>query len=634
MSGRPSSHSLRLSEAARLGEAGQTAAALAALLALIDDAPQLAAAYFGAAEMLHRLGQRDQAIERIGTAIALEPANPHAAIRLAGWLLARGRKEDVDMALNTLAAGCEHCLDNVELRAEYFFALFDQQRYRDALPAIDRALALAPGSAVLHTNRAAVLFKLNRLDESYQEDHTALAINPRLAAARNGLVLTCERMGLIEEATAEAEQAAQQQADNPEHLSRVLFLANYRAALSPGEIFARHREWGRRFGEPMRQYRQPHDNLFSPDKRLRIGYVSPDFVRHSVSYFIEPVLSHHDRNKFEVFAYHCAPGSDEVTRRLGQQVEHWRNVARLSPLDLAEQIRSDGIDLLIDLAGHTANHRLLTFAMKPAPVQISYLGYPNTSGLDTMDYRISDGRADPVDQAEFCSESLLRLADCFHCYQPEPDLPLTIAPPSEQQGDITFGSFNVLGKISDQVLAAWAAILTRTPGARLRLKSFGLISTRARTRLGERLAAAGIAAERVLLDPATVTHREHMAHYRSIDIALDTFPYNGTTTTCEALWMGVPVVALAGDRHASRVGVSLLTAAGLPELIADSVDDYVERAVALAADLQRLRQYHGTLRHQLQHSPLTDAARFTGTLEQAYQAVWVTACREVKAGAR
>ena len=623
----------RLRQAAELDRRGQTAAALAILLDLLAEQPELAAAQFGAADMLYRLGRRDEAIERLQNALAQAPAPRPARLQLARWLAARAAQGDHEQALHLLAAGCQEAPAEVEWWAEYFFTLFDARRYAEALSAVDRALALAPQSASLHTNRAAVLFKLNRLDESAAEDEAALRLNPGLAAARQGLLLTCERLGEIERAQALASALVEAAPARPDYFSQLLCLGNYRASENPAASLANHREWARRFADPLPRYPAAPASHFAPGRRLRLGYVSPDFVQHSVSYFIEPLLAHHDRQAFEVFAYHCAPHSDAVTARLRGQVEHWREVARLDARQLAEQIRADGIDLLVDLAGHTAGNRLQTFALKPAAVQFTYLGYPNTSGLSAIDYRITDQRADPAGEGGACaSETLLRLPDCFHCYRPAPGLPEPGLPPSVASGGVTFGSFNVLAKISDETIAAWAAILAALPGATLRLKSFGLLSQRARDRLQQRLVAAGLAPGRLVLDAATASHEEHMGRYRTIDIGLDTFPYNGTTTTCEALWMGVPVVTLAGDRHAARVGASLLGAAGLPELVAGTVTDYVQRAVALAGDGARLRHYHATLRATLAASPLTDGARFTRALEALYREAWAEAGRRATAG--
>lgn len=626
----------RLRAAAALGEAGQYEPALAVLNELLAEQPGLLAAQFGAAEMLYRLGRLDGAIERLQGALALASA-PHSApysahLQLARWLHQRGNAADRSAALLQLAAACQQAPGEVECWAEYFFALFDARRYAEALSAVERALTLAPQSATLRTNRAAALFKLNRFDESASDDEAALRIRPGLVAARQGLVLTYERLGDIERALALAEALVHELPERPDDFSRLLCLGNYRAQQSPAEGLARHREWARRFADPLPRLPAPAASRFAPGRRLRIGYVSPDLVQHSVSYFIEPVLTHHDRQAFEVFAYHCSPSSDGTTARLGRQVEHWRDVGSLDARQLAALIHQDQIDLLVDLAGHTANHRLQTFALKPATVQLTYLGYPHSTGLAAIDYRITDERADPVGEAgAFASETLLRLPDCFHCYQPAPGLPEPGDPPVETSGAITFGSFNVLAKLSDQTIAAWAAILAAVPGARLRLKSFGLVAQGARAQLQARFAAAGVAPERLELAPATSTHEEHMARYREIDIGLDCFPYNGTTTTCEALWMGVPVVGLAGDRHAARVGASLLGAAGLGELLARTPAEYVELAVALANDRARLRHYHATLRQTLQTSVLTDGARFTRQLEALYRDAWAAAGRHAGA---
>ena len=362
------------------------------------------------------------------------------------------------------------------------------------------------------------------------------------------------------------------------------------------------------------------DAPIAKQRPLRIGYFSPDFKQHSVTHFIEPVLAAHDKSKFEVFCYSNNLMADEVTQRIQNACAHWRVIADQSDEVVAKQIREDGIDILVDLAGHTPQNRLLVFARKPAPVQATWIGYPNTTGLTTMDYRITDAFADPVgDSDRFHTEKLIRLPECFSCFEAPRESPQVGALPALATGHITFGSFNNPLKFTPDVIEQWSHILKRVPNSRLVLKYQGLDSAFMSALLREKFGAQGIATQRLDIFGKDVSQLDHMNRYNQIDIGLDPFPYNGTTTTCDALWMGVPVITLAGRSHVGRVGVSQLTNIGLPELIGHNEDDYVDIAVALANALPRLAALRSGLRERLRASPLMDAPRFTRNLEAAYR---------------
>jgi predicted O-linked N-acetylglucosamine transferase (SPINDLY family) len=363
-------------------------------------------------------------------------------------------------------------------------------------------------------------------------------------------------------------------------------------------------------------------------RRLRIGYVSPDFRRHSVSYFIEPILEAHDRSQFEVFCYADELHSDEVTRRLRGLADHWRNIASLDDEQLAQRVREDGIDILIDLAGHTEHNRLLAFARRPAPVQMTYLGYPNTTAMPAIQYRITDAVCDPQGSAKrWHVEELLRVPGCFLCYRMPADMPEVHPLPAGESGPITFGSFNNFLKVSDSALIFWERMMKEVAGSRLMLKFRSLSDRGTRERVLARLERHGIAPERVELLGYEMDFWQHLELYRRMDIALDPFPYNGTTTTCEALAMGVPVVCLAGEVHAARVGASLMHAVGLDELVARTLGEYVRIATGLASDRARLRAMRSGLRARLAASALTDAVGTTRRIEALYRSAWVEWCR-------
>ncbi|HEY1108182.1 MAG TPA: hypothetical protein VGE76_06110, partial [Opitutaceae bacterium] len=367
------------------------------------------------------------------------------------------------------------------------------------------------------------------------------------------------------------------------------------------------------------------------ERRLRVAILSPDLREHSCAYFLEPLLAHLDRERFEVYLYHDHFREDAVSARLKTYAAQWRNfIGQPAPV-VEKAIRADCPDILIDLAGHTGmSARLPLFAKRLAPVQMTYLGYPDTTGLPAMDYRLTDGIADPEGEADaFATERLVRFSSCAWSYNPPATAPEVAAPPSAARGSITFGCFNTLGKITDETLAVWARLLGSVSGSRLLLKAAGLGEPEERARLHTRLAAAGFASDAVELLERTPDTASHLALYRRVDIALDTWPYHGTTTTCEALWMGVPVISLRGDRHVSRVGASLLTAVGREKWIADSPEDYLTRARDLASDLPRLAATRDGLRDQLRQSALCDHAGQAARFGAALRACWVEWCAEV-----
>jgi predicted O-linked N-acetylglucosamine transferase (SPINDLY family) len=358
-----------------------------------------------------------------------------------------------------------------------------------------------------------------------------------------------------------------------------------------------------------------------------VGYVSPDFRDHSVAYFIEPVLAHHDARQFEIFAYHTAATTDAVTARMRATVPGWRDCMRDTDVQLAERIRDDGIDVLVDLAGHTANHRLLTFARKPAPVQASWIGYPSTTGVPQIDYRITDPVASPpVAGGDGDSEAFFRLSVAFSCYRPPEGIPRTEPVQDSAEEVITLGSFNTLAKMSDTTIRLWSAVLRKRKNFALLLKDKAFCDASTRARLLERFSEQGVDPSRIRLLARSRTTRDHLAQYSAIDIALDTYPYCGVTTTCEALWMGVPVISLAGDDFASRMGASLLSAAGQDQWVARDPDDFA-RIVLEVADAPAARaRWRRELRTMIDASQLRDEAGVTCAVESAYRTMWQSWC--------
>jgi predicted O-linked N-acetylglucosamine transferase (SPINDLY family) len=415
---------------------------------------------------------------------------------------------------------------------------------------------------------------------------------------------------------------------NADLRSAALFQTHFLPEASPDALFDLHRRYGAMLeAETAKLALPPRAVDADPHRRLRIGYVSPNLGSHSVSYFIEPVLAQHDRSAFEVYCYHTGPYCDETTERIEASVDVWRQVDALGDDALAKLIADDRIDVAVDLAGHTLLGRLAVFARRPAPVQITWLGYPNTTGLSTLDYRISDAIADPEPAADARhTERLLRIPGSFLCYQPPLDAP-DVAHRETGAGEIVFCSFNTVQKVNDKVIALWARVLNAVPGSRLLIKGGRVLEQQSvAQRLRDAFDAHGIDASRLELHAWIEERADHLALYGTADIALDTWPYNGTTTTCEAMWMGVPVVTLVGESHMSRVGATLLEAVGLNALVARTPDDYVASAAALASDIARRRALRATMRARLSASPLLDHAGFTRKLEAAVRGAWVDWC--------
>ena len=402
---------------------------------------------------------------------------------------------------------------------------------------------------------------------------------------------------------------------------------NYDPSVDDRTLFEAHRAWAQRYAAPLYPTAGAEALSDDPDRPLRIGYVSGDLRRHPVAFFIEPVLRCHDRAQVTPVCYDTAGIADDLSEHLQSLVPTWWNASGWNDNALVERIRADKIDVLVDLSGHTPRNRLLAFARRPAPIQVTAIGYVTTTGLETMDYRLTDAFCDPGrGEDRFYSERLWRLEAGFNCYAPPRGLPEPGPLPCLSTGQVTFGCFNNLDKIAAPVIEAWSEILLGLPDSRLLLKTKTLGDPDVRQSLLAAFAERGVGPERLDLRDWSATLAEHFAAYAEIDIALDPFPYNGTTTTCESLAMGVPVIALRGARHATRVSFSLLARLGLEGLTAADSESYIERALALAGRPDAVAKLRAGLRRRLAGSPLCDAARYCETLEKAYRGMWRRRC--------
>jgi predicted O-linked N-acetylglucosamine transferase (SPINDLY family) len=597
-----------------LRDLGRAEEALGAYDKALAVEPALAAALYNSGNALRDLDRPADAVQRYDRALALQPDYAEALVNRGN---AQATLGEPDAALASFDQAIALRPDFAEAHYNRANALATMGRKADALAGYDRALALEPAYAAALNNKGIALQADGRYAEAQACYETALAANPEDGEALSSLGNLKTEQGRVEEALEIFAAAARLRPDLPGPHSNLIMTRNYRTGLAAADHLAAHRAWGAALAVP-----KPRPFPLRRPGRLRVGYVSADFRTHSVAYFLEPLLAHHDRAAVEVFCYADVARPDATTARLRALADHWVPIDRLSDAGAAARIRDDGIDLLIDLSGHTGQSRLSLFAARPAPVQATWLGYPATTGLAAMDWRLTDGIADPPGAAEpFHAERLLRLPNGFLCYRPPAEAGEPAPAPMIANGFVTFGSFNQLAKLSDETVAAWASVLDRVPGSRLLLKSKALDDAATRAWHLGRFQSHGIAAERLELLGYIAAADGHLAAYGRIDVALDPFPYNGTTTTCEALWMGVPVVTLAGDRHAGRVGVSLLTRIGLDTLVAHDIADYAARATALVADRDGLTALRAGLRDRLRASPLLDEPRFARDMEAAFEAM-------------
>ncbi len=606
----------------RLGRPADAAAAFARAVALRPDS---ADAHFNLAVARRSLGQHAAAVAGVCHALHLRPDWPQAWNNLGVWLTDAGQLADAADALGRAVAvdagyaDAHANLGNVWRRTG---------RSADAVAAYRRAVALRPDHAEALSNLGATLQRAGDLDEAVAVLTRAIALRPDLGEPRNNLGNAHKDAGDLDAALAAYARATALRPDDADAASNAVYTLLYH----PAADAAAHRHaavaWADRHAAPLtRAPATPHANDRTPGRRLRVGYVAPDFRDHCQSFFTVPLLAHHDPAAVEVVCYADVAAADAVTSRLRSLAHAWRDTAGLSDAALADQVRADGVDVLVDLTVHMAHHRLLAFARRPAPVQVTWLGYPGTTGLTAIDYRLTDPHLDPPgpDRDALYAERSVRLPDTFWCY--DPLVPATAhpvtPPPSVADGSVTFGCLNNFCKVTPATLRLWAAVLLAVPRSRLLLLA---PPGSARDRVLATLAAAGVAPGRVAFVPRQ-SRPAYLDTYRRIDVGLDTVPYAGHTTSLDAYWMGVPVVTLVGQSAVARAGLSQLTNLALPDLAAADPAAFVAAAAGLAADAARLAGLRATLRDRLTASPLMDAPRFARGVEAAYRQMWVTYCQ-------
>ncbi len=600
-------------------------------------------------------GQLDDAAQSYRQALSFDPNHAEANLNLGFVLKEQAKYEEAEHYLNravqtnprledayyilgtvaqirgNLDRAIRHLRKAIDLKPDFEIvyrelchALFLRGQHADAKKTIQQGIALFPESSVHHSYLGILYFYENDYEQAVACFSKAIQLQPGYVGAYTNLGHTYFGQGNIDAAMDSYQKALSLDPDSTESLSCLLFARNYDPAYPPADYLAD----ARYYGDKAAAHAQPYAHWAAPQlgcdhAPLRIGLVSGDLGHHPVGFFLESILAHLNPERVTLAAYPTQPIEDEVTARLKPHFALWKPIAGLTDEASARLIHEDGIDILIDLAGHTAHNRLTVFAWKPAPVQVSWLGYFASTGMPGIDYLLADPVSVPESHRADFTETVWYLPDTRLCFTPPAaGERLTPAPPPAlRDGCITFGCFQNVGKVTDAVLAAWARIFQSMPDARLRFQSGQMNYPTVREQLLQRLVRVGIALERVsLIGP--VPREAYLAAYNEVDIILDTFPYTGGTTTCEALWMGVPTLTLAGKTMIARQGASLLTCAGLTDWIAEDEGDYVARALRHASAVERLAELRSGLRPQVLASPLFDAPRFAHHLEEALYSMW------------
>jgi len=581
--------------------------------------PRLANAHYNLGLLMQERVLPDEALAYYQAALEIKPDYADALYNLGAILQDRGQLEG---AMASYRRALEIKPDYAEVYGNLGIVLQASGQFEEALSCYRRALAIKPGYAFAHSNLGNALKDLGQLDAAVASYRRALELKPDFAMAQSNLGVALQDLGHLDEAVANYRQALVSKPDSAEVHHNLLFALNYHSEMSGAAIFAAYREYDERFGLPHRGKWRAHVNRRDTQRRLKVGYVSPDFRRHSCQHFLEPLLAQHDRNVVETYAYAELAREDAVTARYRGYVDHWVATAGMTDDALSERIRADGIDILVDLAGHTAKNRLSVFAQKPAPVSLSWLGFGYTTGLSAVDYLLTDAASAPEGSEPLFSETPWRLETPNYAYRPAEGMGSVSPLPALTRGHVTFGTLTRGVRINQRSIRAWSEILKRVEGSRLVIDSGNFQNAAMQAALAEKFAAHGVARERLEIG----YHSPPWDVLRGLDIGLDCFPHNSGTTLFETLYMGVPFVTLAGRPSVGRLGSSILEGIGHPEWIARSEEGYIEIAAALAADLTKLATLRGGLRSEMADGPLMDEAGFARKVEAAYREMWVKWC--------
>ena len=633
-------------------QAGRRAEAEAAYHRVLAMSPEHPDALHYLGVLLFQKGQFSQAWELVQQAIALRPQLPHYRCNAAPILIALGRFDDAtascqralslkpnygeafyflglahrhkgefDEAFNCYRKAVEFKPDHAEAWNAIGVRMREKGELDEAMKSYRRALAINPNSTEAHNNVAIVFRDAGRLDEALEAHRHALALEPRNPKIRSNIATILKDMGETDQAIAQYREALAIAPDE-QVASNLLYTLLFDERTTQSELCDAHKRWNENYAKRMSGSIRPFENDPGPNRRLRVGYVSADFRVHPIGRFLFPLLMNHNQEKFEIFCYSDVRRPDAITEKLKSKANVWREIRGQSNEQVATLIRQDHIDVLVDLTMHMENNRMLVFARKPAPVQVTYLAYAGTTGLETMDYRLTDLILDPPErEMASYSEKPLRLRS-YWCYQESPDAPALAPPPCLSTGYVTFGCMNNFCKMTPGTFDAWCELLRRVAKSRLILHAR---QGSHRRRTADRFAAKGIDPSRVEFVDSLPTPR-YLAQYNRIDVALDPFPYPGGTTTCDALWMGVPAITLPRDSAISRGGLSILSTLRLKEFVARDPEDYVRIASELSEKAERLVSLRSTMRDRMQNSALMDIAGYRRDVESALRRAWHDWC--------
>jgi len=553
---------------------------------------------------------------------------PHSLIK-ANQALATGRVREATRLLNDkVEQAIREIIEQDPSRTDIMLVLgmvFKQTgQINKAKEWFEKILKQEP-HALVYNELGYICQCTGHLSGAIQYQTKAVEAEPNNAELLGNLAGMLIETGKTQEGIELFRNAVEAEPSNAAVHSNFLFNLHYLPKPDPQNLFAEHERWGR-IHAPVSLAKVSHKNVPDPDRRLRIGYISPDFGSHAVMYFFESVLDGHNEKAVETYGYANVRAISETTERIAQKFDHYRNIFGIGDKEVVALIEEDRIDILVDLAGHSTDNRIFVMAYKPAPIQVTYLGYFDTTAVRSIDYMLTDSIADPPGSQKFYTEELALLPDGFLCYRPADYAPPVTSLPADRNGHITFGVLCNNRKINPNIMELWAKILKANKESRLLLMFRTGNDPDMRNYYLSKFERLGIPSQRVAICGGT-HHAEYLKYYSEVDIVLDTFPFNGATTTCEALWMGVPVISLVGELHVSRVGLSILTRIGLELFAASTSKEYVAKATALANNRQALESLRASMRERMNSSVLRDAKKFAGGVESAYRKMWHRWCR-------
>ena len=593
------------------GDSNHVSQAIAHYKQAIELAPNFIQAYVNLGLTLSQQQQYAEAIQIYQQGLQINSSAATLYLQLGDVF---ETQHQFELAINAYQQAIRLDSQNTKVHNNLGAVYAQLNQHAKAIECYQAALQIDPHYAKALYNLGYVLASQGQSTRAIQAYQQALALQPDYTDALINLGSAYKEQANIQQAIECYQQVLKKEPTNVLAWNNLLYTIHLTTEFSQADIFKLHQQ----FAQNCAAKHSPVRLKNTTKPRIKLAYLSPDLRTHSVAYFMEAILANHDQQQFEICVYYTYPHQDDTSQRFKSYVSHWFNCAYWSDDQLTEHISQQSIDILVDLAGHTAHNRLSVLARKPAPIQITYLGYPDTTGLSTIDYRITDNYTDPPGAEKFSTEKLLKMPHSYFCYSPPNNSPAVNELPALKNGYVTFGSFNNYPKLTTAIINCWIAILQAVPNAKLLLKAKAFCDEQVKTGLIHQFTQAGIDIERLTLMEMLPSTHDHLSIYHHIDIGLDTFPYNGATTTCEALWLGVPVVTLVGKTHVSRVGLSLLATLGAQELVTDTPDDYITTCINLASNIKRLENYRLQLRKHMLVSALMEKKTFTQQLENNY----------------